>query len=316
MKVVTLAAITAAALTVWGTAQAQTLGIGSTQGGAVGQIATTLSKIVSTKTPHQMRSETMGGTQQYIPLVDAGEIQFGLSNLPQYWMAKTGTGMSDKKYENLMLAANMMVFTVGPLVANESKLRKVSDFKGKNAPYGFKSAPLFAFITEGVLANAGLTYDDVKRIPAAGLPQHWGSLKEGKIDFAIAAIGSGAISEMNASIPGGVRFVSLDNSPEATKRLDAVYPKAYLKQVEPAPNLVGITEPVYTLHYDFLLWTNNKVSDEVVYNVVKAIYESEAELRESSPLWRSHASATMAKDHDTPYHPGAIKFYKEVGLLK
>lgn len=316
MSLVKLAAATAAAVLVWGQADAQTLGIGSTQGGAVGQIATTISKLISTKTTHQMRSETMGGTQQYIPLVDAGEMQFGLSNLPQYWMAKTGTGLSKTKYENLSLVANMMEFAVGPLVAANSGIRKSSDFKGKGAPYGFKSAPLFAFISESFLANGDLTYKDVKRIPVTGLAQHWEMFKQGKIAFAVAAVGTGAISEMNATIPGGVRYISLDPSDEAVRRTVAVYPKSFLKEIKPAPNLVGVKEPVYVLHYDFLLWSSNKVGDQVVYDVTKAMYENEAFLKGSSPLWRSHSSATMAKDEGTPYHPGAIRFYKEVGLMK
>lgn len=325
MRISKLAAATAAAVVVagsvtggvTGSVHAQTLSIGATQAGAVGQIAATLSKLVSTKTPYQMRSQTMGGTQQYIPLVDAGEIDFGLSNMPQYWMAKTGTGLSKgTKYDNLVLVANMMKFTVAPLVANDSPIRKTSDLKGKRAPYGFKAAPLFAYISESFLANGNLTYKDVRRVPTAGLAQSWTALKEGKLDYVVAAIGTGAVSEMDVTVKGGVRFLSMDTSPEAVARVEKVYPKSYLDKVEPSKELVGVRSPVYTLHYDFLLWTNKKLSDEIVYNVAKAMYENQKELRDSSPLWRSHSSATMAKDQGTPYHPGAVRFYKEAGLLK
>jgi TRAP transporter TAXI family solute receptor len=316
MSILKSAALGAALLAISGNAQAQILSIGTTAAGAVNQIATTLSKLVSQNTTYQMRSQTLGGTQQYIPMVNAGEITFGLSNLPQYWMAKTGTGLSKEKYDNLMLAANMMTFTVAPLVADASPIRKPADFNGKRVPFGFKAAPLFSYIATGMLANGNLTYKDVKRIPVVGLPQHWDLLKQGKIDFAVAAIGTGAINEMNVAIKGGVRFVSMDNSPEALERLTTVYPKSFLKQVQPAPTLVGVKEPIYTLHYDFLLWTSKSVPDDVVYNVVKAMHANEKTLRESSPLWRSHASATMAKEHDTPYHPGALKFYKEAGLIQ
>lgn len=316
MSIVKLAAATAAAFVVSGGVQAQTLGIGSTQGGAVAQITATLSKLVSTKTSRQMRSETMGGTQQYIPIVNAGELHFGISNVPQYWMAKTGTGLSKQKYENLVLVANMMTFTVAPLVANESGINKPTDFKGKRAPFGFKAAPLFTYISDSFLANGNLSIKDVKRVPVAGLPQSWSALKEGKIDYAVAAIGTGAISEINASVRGGVRFISLDPSPDALARLQKVYPKSYLAEVKPAENLVGVVEPIYTLHYDFLLWTHSGLDAQTVYDVTKAVYDNEKELKAASPLWRSHFSANMAKDHGTPYHPGAVKFYKEAGLLK
>jgi hypothetical protein len=63
---------------------AQTLGIGSTKAGAVAQITATISKVVSeSEMGLQLRSQTMGGTQQYIPVVNAGEMAFGISNIPQ-----------------------------------------------------------------------------------------------------------------------------------------------------------------------------------------------------------------------------------------
>ncbi len=68
-------------------AGAQVIGLGSTKGGATAQVAAAISKVVTTKSDLQMRTQVMGGTQQYIPVVNAGELAFGLSNMPQYWMA-------------------------------------------------------------------------------------------------------------------------------------------------------------------------------------------------------------------------------------
>ncbi len=208
----------------------------------------------------------------------------------------------------------MMVFRVGAVVPEKSGIRKISDLKGKRIPYGFKAAPLFNYVAGSMLANGDVSYDDVTKIPAVGLPQHWAMFKEGKLDLAVVAVGTGVLQEMNAVIDGGIRYVSLDPSSEAAKRTAAVYPGSYLKQVQPAPGLVGVKEPVHTLHFDYLIWANKDVQDDVVYKVVKAMYENEADLKATSPLWRSHASKTMAKDQGAPYHPGALKFYKEVGL--
>ena len=298
-------------------ASAQTIGIGTTKGGATNQVATAIAQVVSTKTGLQMRTQVMGGTQQYIPMVNAGELDFGVANMPQYWMAKTGTGLSEgTKHDNLRLAATLMTFRVGPTVANRSDIQKPSDLKGKRVPFGFKAAPLFSYIMTGFLANGGLTYDDVERIPAVGLPQHWGMFKEGKIDVVVSAIGTGAVKEMNAVIDGGVRYISLDPSEAALKRLLAAYPRSYLAEVKPAAPLVGVLSPVQVLHYDYMVWGHKDVADEVMYAVVKAIYENAAELKASSPLWRTYAPAQMAKGQDTPYHAGALKFYREVGLVK
>lgn len=299
------------------TASAQVLSIGTTKGGATAQVANTLAKIVTTRSDLQMRSQAMGGTQQYIPIVNAGEMDFGVSNVPQYWMALTGTGISEgNKYANLRLAANLMTFKVGVLVADKSNIRKASDLKGKNIGFGFTASPLFQHIMVAFLANGGLTFDDVTKVPAVGLPQHWDMFKQGRIDAVIAAVGTGSVVEMDSVVDGGVRYVSLDNSEDALKRTVAAYPRSYLAATPPADGLVGVKAPTQMLNYDYVVWTNDKVSDENVYKVVKAIYDNEAELKESSPLWRSHFSRTMGKDHRVEYHPGAVKFYKEAGILK
>ncbi len=70
------------------------------------------------------------------------------------------------------------------------------------------------------------------------------------------------------------------------------------------------------MNYDYTLWTNKNVPDKTVQTIVKSIYENEAELKAASPLWRSHSSATMAKDLGFAFHPAAEKFYEQVGIWK
>lgn len=298
-------------------ASAQVLAIGTTKGGATNTVATTIAKVISTKTKYQMRTQVMGGTQQYIPMVNAGETPFGVSNMPQYWMAKTGTGLSEgTKYENLRLLANLMQFRVGPTVAAKSDIKKLADIKGKRVPYGFKASPLFGLIMEAWLANAGLTPDDVEKIPAVGLPQSWQIFKEGKVDMVISAVGTGAVKEMDASIDGGVRYISLNTDPEAVKALLKYFPRSYISEVKPEKGLTGLTEPQKILFYDYMVWGSKDVDDEAMYTAAKAIYENADELKAASPIWRPFDVKKMAKDQGTEYHPGAMKFYKEVGLVK
>lgn len=297
-------------------AQAQTLSIGSTKGGATAQVTAAISKIVSTKSDLTMRPQPMGGTQQYIPVVNAAEMDFGVSNLPQYWMAKTGTGLSKRKHDNLVLCATMMTFRPGLLVANKSPYKKISDLKGARIPHGFRASPLFQFIISAFLANGGIGYADVRKVPVVALRQHWDMFKQGKVDAVVGAIGAAPIKDMNAAISGGVRYLSLDPSPEAFAKLDAIYPKGFLAKVEPSPRHTGVRQPIHTLFFDYMLWTHKGQKADTVYKVVKAMYENEKALHDTSPLWRSHRSKKMAKNQGTSYHPGAIKFYKEIGIWK
>jgi TRAP-type uncharacterized transport system substrate-binding protein len=90
---------------------------------------------------------------------------------------------------------------------------------------------------------------------------------------------------------------------------------AYPIHVEPAPHLQGVIEPTTALAYDFVHITNANVSPDIIYSVTKALYESKAELAATFKPLEAFSQGEMAKkDKVVPYHPGAIKFYKEKGM--
>ena len=308
----------AAAALISASASAQTVGLGTTKGGLTAQVTATISKVVSTHADGlQMRTQVMGGTQKYIPVVNAGELEFGVSNIMQYTMAVTGTGLSaGKNYDNLRLVATMMVFRTGWIVPKNSDITKISQLRGKRIASGFKGAPLFHFLLSAGLANAGISYDDVKKVPYIGLRQHWNGFKQGKIDAAWGGVGAGHVRDMNAKISGGVRFLSFDTSAAALKRTRKFAPKTNFPVVNPAKPLVGIMSPTNILAFDYMLWAHKGVSNDVVSKVAKAMYDNEKELHAAGPFWRSHKSKKMGKDQGWPYHPGAISFYKQAGVWK
>jgi uncharacterized protein len=307
---------TAAGVALATTVSAQTVGIGSTKSGAVAQITATISKAVSEHGGLQMRAQTMGGTQQYIPVVNAGELEFGISNVTQFHMARTGTGLSEgTKYENLRLVATMMNFILSPVVPIKSGITTTAQLKGLRTAVGFKGAPLFENFHLGALATADLSHADIKPVPQVGLVQHWRAFMEGKIDWVIAAAGSGFVKQMNATIDGGVRHISLPNTPEALEKLQKYFPKSGWQVVQPRPGLTGVIEPTNFVVYDFALWTHKDLSDEVVYKVTKVMHTQAKQLKEGGPLWRTYeANERLAKPQGHPYHPAAVKYYKEAGI--
>ncbi len=312
------ALIVAAALCAAGQAGAESVGIGSTKGGATAQVTSGISKVVSAFAGMQMRPQPMGGTQQYIPVVNAGELEFGVSNAMQAYFAFTGTGMSKgKTYSNLRLVATLMTFRTGFFVATKSGINSVADLKGKRVPGVFTASPLFVYLIGANLANANLGWKDVKVVPQTALRQHWQAFAAGKLDVAYGAIGSGIIKKMNAAV-GGVKFLALSTEKASVARTLKFAPKTTIKLVKPGKPFVGILEPIPSLHFAYLLWANKGTSDETVAAVTKALYEHQNELHEFSPLWRSHKSATMARQFgaEMPYHPGAIAFYKKVRIWK
>ncbi len=302
-----------AALVVPAPVVAQTFGIGTTATGATAQIAATIAKVLSEGGEGlQVRSQTMGGTQQYIPVVNAGELAFGISNIPQFAMAQTGTGLSQgNKYQDLRLITTMMEYSVGFVVTKASGIKSVKDLKGKRLAHGFKAAPLFRVFHEGSLATEGLSYDDVVKVPAVGLPQHWAMFMEGKIDGVIVNAGTGVIKQMNAKLAGGVRHISYDNSAASLAGMHKHFPLSYWKTLSPGKGLDSILEPTTLISYEFSFWTHKGLADDVAYKAAKIMHKHADKLKAAGPLWRTYKSdATLCKSHGYAYHPGAVKYYK------
>lgn len=311
MKLPKFLVATAAATLIAGSAMAQTVGIGTTKGGATAQVSAGISQIVTEHSGLRMLPQPMGGTQQYIPMVNNGELEFGIANMMQTIMAYTGTGLSEgQKFDNLRLVATMMQFRVGLIVRADSDIHTIKDLKGKRLPSGYTSSPLFLAILDGMLANGGLTFDDVEGVPVTGLVPGINAFKEGKIDAVIGSVGAGFVNDADAAV-GGIRFLPFDTSPSMAKAFSDKAPRTYISEVPAGPT--GIDKPTPVMFFDYMLWAGKDVSDDAVYKVAKAMYENEDQLHGLSPLWSTHKSANMGKNQDMPYHPGAEKFYKEVG---
>ena len=106
------------------------------------------------------------------------KIENAMGNMMQINMALAGTGMSKGiKYENLRMVGTMIPFRWGIAVRNDSNIKKMTDLKGKRIPHGHDAGPLFHFLYVGVLASAGLTYDDVERIPVVLFKEGWNNFR-------------------------------------------------------------------------------------------------------------------------------------------
>ena len=318
MQIARIAAATAVSVMLAGAANAQQIGIGSTKSSVVAQMTAVISKVVSEHSDLRMRPQTMGGTQQYIPVVNAGKLEFGIGNMYQTAQAYAGVGLSKgHKYDNLRMVATLMPFRTGLLVHNKSDIKTIPDLKGKRVAYGFRAAPLFQNFMEGFLANGGVTFADVQQVPAIGLRQSWEMFMQGKVDAVIAAAGGGPNKEMNAKIDGGIRYLNFDTEgPDAKKALSMLI-NTYYAEVKPGNPLPAVRSEGHLIGYDFALWAGKDVSDDTVMKVVEALHENAKDLQSSSPVWGRWNPGQMAKPQgDVPYHPGAIAYYKKAGLWK
>jgi len=294
---------------------AQVVALGTTQAGATFQLSTGIAKVVSDK-GLQMRTQPMAGAAQYAALVNRGDIEFGMSNVPElHYLVKGEVITEGKANPDLRMVARLVPWYNGLIVKKDSPIKSVKDLKGQPMPAGFAGNPLGRVLITGYLANAGMSYDDTRQVPVPAFPRMWDAFKQQQTAASIATIGMSQLQELSVAL-NGVRFLSFDDSPAAVAAIGRHVPYSYVAEVKPGPGKIGIDAPTKMLVYDYALWANAKVKNEVVSKVVETLYSNPADIKATSPLWTEFEPAQMGKDVGIPYHPAAAAFYKSKGIIK
>lgn len=290
---------------------AELAALGSTARGGTSQIGRTLAAAISEVGELQIRPQELANTADYIPLVNAGDIEFGIANVVQLTYAVNGTGMSEgRPNSNLKMVATLMPFRSAYIVRKDSDIKSVEDLKGRRVPV-FADKALGDYVTKGYFANANMSLDQVDGVAVPNFPRMWASFAEGSADVAIVVVGAANSREYDASF--GIRYLSFENTPEALARSRKFLPQMYLQEM-PAGSVPGIDKPTNVNVFDYTLFAGKDVSDDMVYKSVKALWEKEADLLAAGPFWNGFMKEKMSTPLGLTYHPGAIKFYKEMGV--
>jgi TRAP transporter TAXI family solute receptor len=248
----------------------------------------------------------------HIPVVDGGEVEFGLANVYELGLAVSGhEHFAGKPHKNVRAAFLIFPLRTAVFVKKDSRFKTIADLKGARMPDGFASQKILLPILDAYYATAGLARKDMQPVMTAGVVTSANDFIAGKTEGFAFALGSAKVQEANASV-GGIRSLPIPNTPEALAAVRKHLPLAYLRLEQPGPRNPGVLEPMHIVAYDALVFVNAKVSDDAVYKLAKAVHESKAELEQAFGPFALFDPATMAKKIDPiEFHPGAIKFFQE-----
>ena len=203
---------------------------------------------------------------------------------------------------------------VGLLVRKDSPIRSVHDVRGKRMTGEYPAHLAVWYNMFGHLASAGLTWQDVKVVPVPAVNDGVDALVQGRADVTEHALGSAKVKEADSAV--GVRHLSIDCSPEGEKRLRAAVPGYYPRWVK-AGSATAIVEDTCFIAYDSYLAAGKTLPDPVVEAVLKALWDNESQLGPIHPMLKEWTrSRAVGPDVTIPYHPAAIRFYRERGVWK
>lgn len=321
MKTILYASAIGALVATTGVASAQVYSVATNPQGSLGyRTGIAVAKVVTAKTDITARAQPMAGSSTYLPMINRGEIDFGFTNGGELQHAAEGVGtFKDRKQGNLRMIGVMFPLRSGVAVVADTGLKKISDlqrFKGKKIPSKYTSLAIIEDFLKAALINGGVKYEDFTHVPMSGLAKAALGLGSGKVDISWVPVGSGLARKINNQLRnrGGIRYLDLDTS-------DGPYSK-FKKASGGALKLVkisnkkfpGIHEPTHVVEMSYVMLTHDKTPNGLAYKVAKAVIENQKALGKSFGPFNRNKLAEMGSVTETPYHPGAIKAFKEAGL--
>jgi TRAP transporter TAXI family solute receptor len=286
-----------------GTAVAQTYGFATLQPGTLNHTtASAVAKVLKEKGGMNVLVQPTAGDQVIIPMVARGEAEIGISNAME---VHDGAA---KGFKDLRIIGAAHALRVGFFVRKDSGLTKIADLKGKRVPYGFSAMRGLEPTVRAMLATANLTEKDIKPVLVPNVVRSADDFMAGAADAFYFAFGAPKVREVDATV-GGIRMTEIDEAgmPAARK----IERWGYLTQVNPGPIFVGVEKPMKVYSFDNLFITSAKTSDAVVFNIIDTLLKNKSDLIAVQPVLREFTPAFAYKEYEVPYHPGALKYYKE-----
>ena len=181
-------------------------------------LASGLSAVASKVTTMSAKVQPYNGPNAWMPLLEAGEIEFGIINILDANMAATGTGNYKKAYPMIrIVAGGVFPFTGSIMVRDKSEIKTGADLKGKRMAWDFGGHAITQTWQNAAMEVLGVKPSDVTQVRFSNLNDAIRGVPEGKVDATFAAIGIGINEEANAMEP--IRFLSLPNTAASNKIL-------------------------------------------------------------------------------------------------
>ena len=279
-------------------------------GGAIARIVNKKRKVYGIR----CTVESTGGSVFNVNAVMAGDLEFGVVQSDRQFQAMKGMAEWKEKGPQKDLRA---VFTIHPesitlVAADDAGIKSINDLRGKRVNIGNPGSGQRQNSIDGLM-NAGINYEkDLKAegVKAAEAP---GLLQDGRIDAFFYTVGhpSGAIKEATAG-RRKVHFVPITGVDKLLKK----YPY-YAKAMIPIKLYPGATntKDVSTFGVKATFVTSAKVPDRVVYAVTKEVFDNFEAFKKLHPAYQVLTKKNMLEGMSAPIHPGAMKYYKEAGLM-
>jgi TRAP transporter TAXI family solute receptor len=298
-------------------AQQKTIAIGTGgTGGVYYPLGGAVANVLSKNLPNvQATAEVTGGSVDNLKLIASGqgELGFSMADAAQDAFKGEGKFTSGKVALRTLLVVypnRMHIVTV-----EGTGIDKLADLKGKRVSTGSpgSATEVMAF---RVIEAAGLDKDKDMKRERLGVAESVNAVKDGKIDafFWVGGLPTAAVTDLAAT--PGTKIKLIDHS-DVVGKMNAKYGDLYSAGTIPAGTYPGYDKDNKNTEVWNIIVTGDKMSDDDAYAIVKTLVEKKADLVAVHKEANSFNLENQVQDRSpVPFHPGALKYFKEKGIGK
>ncbi|WP_156317744.1 TAXI family TRAP transporter solute-binding subunit [Bacillus sp. CHD6a] len=267
-----------------------------------------MAKVITDETGIQTDAVSSNASADNVIALSEGEAEIAFVQTDVMANAVEGTNAFEgKAVDNVLAIGSLYPETVQIVTLADSGISSVEDLKGKKVSVGAPGSGTYVN-AEQILEIHGMTMED---IDAQNLDfgESTGGIQDGNIDAAFITSGTptGAVDGLSATNPVSIVPIAQEKVDELVEK----YPY-YAANTIPA-GTYGMENEVNTVAVLAMLAVSKDLSEDLVYNITKAIYENTDAISHAKGEFITLETATDGIGID--FHPGAEKYFKEEGLL-
>jgi uncharacterized protein len=251
-----------------------------------------------------------GGGLSNVIAVESGKGELGMVASSALFLGVDGKPPFKAPVQNVRVIATLYP-QPAYIMTLRKDLNKITDLKGLRVsvtPKGYASEQ----VNRMILKSVGMSYDNIKEQYLSELGSV-AALRDGHID---ALMGMGSVPyavAVDLASTGKLHFIPLTGqSVQALRGMN----KGLFAYTVKGGTYQGVPADLHTAAVTVLLVANKNLPDDVAKTVTKAVVEALPDLKQNFSTFSTMTPQAMAQDIKVPFHPGAVAYFKEAGIMK
>ena len=300
--------------------------VGASQGGSTQQIrmatggtagtyyayGSVLSQILGEKTNIPITVQATGASKANIQLMDAGEVELAMVQNDVMDYAWNGVDLFNGEKTQSFTAMAALYAEVCQVVANPGAgIRTIADLKGKNVSVGDAGSGT-EFNARQILEAYGVTFNDIG-LQNLSFAASADALRDNKIDAFFCVAGAPTPAIVDLATTKEIAVLEVDDAHVAELRKN--YP-FYTQFPIDNGSYRGQAGAIKTVAVKATFIVSPKVSEDTVYRLTKSLFDNKAEITTAHIKGEELSTAYAVDGISVPFHPGAVRYFKEVGAMR